>query len=175
MRLFIAINFNQQIKDYLYDITQRLKDSSTYGNFTLRENFHLTLVFIGETAQVNNVKQAMDKVSAQPFEIMFKGLGKFRRDGGDIYWIGVEKNPGLSEIYSQLCEELVHSGFTIEKRDYKPHLTLGRQVRPGSGFDKNSFSRTISPMSMEVNKISLMESQRIKGKLTYTEIYTKEL
>jgi 2'-5' RNA ligase len=174
MRLFIAINFSDQIKNNLYEITQRLKNASVQGNFTRRGNFHLTVVFIGETTKISSVKQAMNKVSAEPFRLTLGGLGKFRRNGGDIYWIGVDQSTNLSKVYNQLFGELTKAGFAIEKRDFKPHLTLGRKVILRGNFDKNQFSRTISPMSMEVDKISLMKSERINGRLAYTEIYAKE-
>jgi 2'-5' RNA ligase len=174
MRLFIAVNFSDQIKNHLYEISQRLKNASVQGNFTRRENFHLTVVFIGETTKISSVKQAMNRVSAEPFRLTLGGLGKFHRRGGDIYWIGVEHNISLTKVYNQLCGELAGAGFAVEKRGFKPHLTLGRKVILNDSFDKNQFSMTIPPMSMEVVRISLMKSERINEKLTYTEIYTKE-
>lgn len=175
MRLFIAINFDDQIKNRLYVITQKLKSVSLQGNFTLRENFHVTVVFIGETNRINIIKQIMDKISAQPFDIVLGKLGKFKRNSGNIYWIGVEKNEYLSSIYDQLAKELIYAGFNIDKRDFKPHLTLGREVKLPEDFDENVFSKTIPTMTIRVGKISLMKSERINGKLTYTEIYRKEL
>ncbi len=175
MRLFIAINFDDQIKNRLYEITQRLRSASSQGNFTLRENFHVTVVFIGETKKINIIKQIMDKINVEPFDIVLGKLGKFQRNSGSIYWIGVEKNEYLSSVYDQLAKELICAGFNIDKRDFRPHLTLGREVKLPEEFDENVFSKTIPTMTFRVEKISLMKSERINGKLTYTEIYGKEL
>jgi len=177
VRLFIAINFNEEIKDKLSDIMQRLKKVALKGKFTHRENLHLTVVFIGEVApeKISSVKAAMDKLDVKSFMLSINDLGSFKRDGGDIYWIGVGKNNTLSSINDQLFTELVKAGFRIEKREYKPHLTLGRQVVVDDNFDRNRFSKSIPAMKMEVKKISLMKSERINGKLTYTEIFSKTL
>jgi len=177
VRLFIAINFNEEIKDKLSDIMQRLKKVALKGKFTHRENLHLTVVFIGEVApeKISSVKAAMDKLDVESFMLSINDLGSFKRDGGDIYWIGVGKNNTLSSINDQLFTELVKAGFRIEKREYKPHLTLGRQVVVDDNFDRNRFSKSIPAMKMEVKKISLMKSERINGKLTYTEIFSKTL
>jgi len=175
MRLFIAINFDDQIKDNLYEVTQKLRSASTRENFTRRENFHLTVVFIGETNKVNTVKQIMDKICAEPFDITIGRLGKFQRNGGDIYWIGAERNENLFSIYKQLSRELTCAGFDIEKRSFKPHLTLGREVMLSEGFDENAFSKAIPSMTIKVERISLMKSERINGVLTYTEVYGKKL
>ncbi len=43
------------------------------------------------------------------------------------------------------------------------------------GFAERNLSCKISDTSMEVTSISLMKSERIKGVLTYTEIYNREL
>lgn len=175
MRLFIAVNFNDEIKERLYQTSVELSAHALRGNFTQRENFHLTLVFIGETSEVNSVKHAMDKIISAPVDINIKKLGRFRRDGGDIYWAGIEKNPVLNKLYDQLVSELIESGFPLERREYKPHLTLGRQVVMERGFNSENFSQSIKLISVKAEKISLMKSERINGKLTYTEIYTKML
>jgi 2'-5' RNA ligase len=175
MRLFIAINFSEEIKNRLFDAIGELKRNSLRGNFTNRDNLHLTLVFIGETMEADKIITAINEVKAEPFLLRIGGLGKFRRDGGDIYWVGVEKSGELLQIYNQLYSELTEAGFRLEAREYKPHLTLGREVVPAEGFDRISFDKTVGTMEMRVPAISLMKSERISGKLVYTEIYRKTL
>ncbi len=175
MRLFIAILLDQEIKDGLCGAIDRLQQNSTQGNFTHRENLHLTLAFLGETARLGEIKRAMDGVTAEPFPLSLGGFGKFRRDGGDIYWVGVNRNNALTEVYNQLWVQLSAVGFTPEARAFKPHLTLGREVRITSGFQESAFEKSMPKMDMTVKKLSLMKSERIQGRLTYTEIYAKQL
>ena len=61
MRLFIAINFNDDIKEELENNIEDLKDEAKRGNFSLIDNLHLTLAFIGELDKRNlqTVKDAM--------------------------------------------------------------------------------------------------------------------
>ncbi|HBM81564.1 MAG TPA: RNA 2',3'-cyclic phosphodiesterase [Clostridiaceae bacterium] len=175
MRLFIAIVFNDQIKNKLSGYIQRLKAGSVHGNFTLRDNLHLTIIFIGETERMNEVKEAMDKIDEPPFNITLRGIGRFRREGGDIYWMGAMKNNTLSGIYNKLYRSLGEYGFSLENRKFKPHLTMGREVILSEGFNRDAFSKAILPVDMDVAKISLMKSERINGRLTYTEVYAKLL
>lgn len=175
MRLFIAINFNENVKKTLVTAIGGLKAGSLRGNFTKSENLHLTLVFIGETSRVEDITSAMDKIDKEPFEISMGGLGRFKRTGGDIYWIGVDKNNSLTGIYNKLYEELKSVGFQLESREYRPHLTLGREVVLSDSFDKKAYELTVPQMKMTVSKISLMKSERTDGKLIYTSIYDKEL
>lgn len=176
MRLFIAILFNEEIKNSLYHTVERLREKVDKGSFTDRENLHLTVNFIGETGRLEEVKQAMntavDKVRPGKFSLSLGGFGRFQRKEGDIYWIGVEKEASLWRLQKELVKELKGEGFfDIDDREFKPHLTLGRRIIAGNHFQSLEFEKEIHPMRMEVAKISLMKSERIQGKLVYTEIY----
>lgn len=175
MRLFIALNFDEKMKSDLYSVIKRLDKFSEQGNFTRWENLHLTLHFIGETSNVKGLKTAIDKVNSKPFDLIFKGLGCFKRNGGDIYWIGAEKSEPLDILHKELYDALLEQGFSPEKGKFKPHLTLGRRVILKKNFNKSEFEKTIPLMTSHIGRISLMRSQRIQGKLVYTEIYGKNL
>ena len=49
MRLFIAINFDEETKQSIIAVQRRLREWGR-GNFSHPENLHLTLAFLGETA-----------------------------------------------------------------------------------------------------------------------------
>ena len=167
MRLFISINFNDEIKNELIKVRDEIKANSVSGNFTDESNFHLTLVFIGEVSSADTICHTLDKTEAKQFQLSLHAVDRFRRAGGDIFFAGVKKTKELIALQKALKEELVKNGFKIEARDYSPHVTLGRQVLS----EKTKYS--VSNISMIADKISLMKSERIKGKLIYTEIYKK--
>jgi len=177
MRLFVAINFNEEIKNNLMEAIQILKLSSVKGNFTLRDNLHLTLVFIGEvgTEKVETIISALNRIKSEPFYLIFGGIGRFKRKGSDLYWVGIEKNEMLYSINNQLADELRKEGFDIEKREFKPHLTIGREVIVKDSFNQDNLIGLLPNVNMQVTTISLMKSERVKGILTYTEVYGKSL
>lgn len=175
MRLFVALNFPDDVKDSLVQSIDRLRGDSVRGNFTRRENLHLTLAFLGELPGTERVVKAMNRVRAQSFPLALSGYGKFKRDGGDIYWVGVENNPSLNALYDGLWTELAKEGFQPEQRAFRPHLTLGREVVVKSGFQLKEFAESLPLLRMDVEKISLMKSERIGGRLTYTEVYSRPL
>ncbi|HOJ10181.1 MAG TPA: RNA 2',3'-cyclic phosphodiesterase [Clostridiales bacterium] len=174
MRLFIAINFSDDIKKRLYNVIQSLQAQSMQGRMTKQENLHLTLVFLGEveTGRINKVKEVMNSIQKNKFTLSLTDFGYFKKPDGSIYWIGVEKNHVLTQTYNQLCDGLSKSGFKIEQREYRPHITLGRGIILKDNFDREQFVRAIPTMNMAVEKISLMKSEQIRGQLIYTEIYS---
>ena len=171
MRLFIAVNFDQTIIHYLTGIQNQLRGFSAHGNFTRKENLHLTVVFIGETlpARVRDITAIIDSIDARSFAITINKAGSFKRNNGDIVWVGIENIEQLVYIQRQLADALIQKGFDIDNRPYKPHLTLARSVRFNKGF---SFHQVHAPpIEINVNRISLMCSEQINGVLTYTEIF----
>ncbi len=176
MRLFIAVNFDDEIKEGLTEIQNGLKSCSLSGNFTRRENLHLTLVFLGEVSgeKLGQVKQAMNRVKSPGLTLGFKDLGKFKRDNGDLWWLGSELNPQLEQLYKELSLKLSECGFVPEERKFKPHLTLARGVKTKGDVDKTHISGKLK-QDIPINQIDLMKSERINGILTYTAIYTKKL
>lgn len=167
MRLFIAINFNTEMRSRLASLRDELRAESTKGRFSSPENLHLTLVFLGECDEKHaaDAKSAMDSVEFEPFKMNIGCIGRFRRGGGDIWWAGVSENDSLSQLQDELTKKLTESGFRMEKRKFSPHITLGREV-----VTKTS-PRTFEEFGQIVDKIELMKSERIAGKLTYTAIH----
>ncbi len=179
MRLFTAITFDEDMKNYIMEASDKLRLQAEGGSFTLRENLHLTLNFIGETKRLELAKEAMtkavEKKSLGSFSITVGGFGRFKRREGDICYIRVEKEPLLWKLQKELVAELKIAGFEVDDLEYKPHLTLARRARLSAGFDEKLYGANIPGKSMEVKRISLMNSERIRGILTYTEIYGIDL
>lgn len=177
MRLFIAISLNDKVKDYLMTAIQELEKNALKGSFTHRENLHLTLAFLGELSpdQAGAVESVMSRIEGKPFSLSLSGFGRFKRNGGDIHWAGIKKSEVLSALQNDLASELKKAGFSLEDRAYSPHLTLGREVRLAEPVCSPYAALPEIKQEMTVSRISLMKSERINGKLVYSEIYGRDL
>lgn len=175
MRLFVAIGINQQIKDNVCEVIKEMKQSAVQGGFSRRENLHLTLAFLGETQQFIEAKQAIHRINHKSFSLQMNGLGTFLGRDGDLYWAGFEKSAPLIALQKELIKQLADAGFAVEKRAYLPHLTLGRRIRFEQNTDMQRFQKLLNPLTMNVDKISLMRSQRIQNRLIYTELDAQKL
>ncbi|CAK7052818.1 RNA 2',3'-cyclic phosphodiesterase [Tissierella sp. P1] len=178
MRVFLAIEFTEEVKEYLYKIQQIVKNHSSAGNFTSKENFHLTLRFIGEVKEheLNKLKEIINYISLnrEIFQIVFKELGEFPRKNKKIIWIGLQQNKELDLLYSNLEDRLEFYEYPKEERRFVPHITLGREIILTEEFNNIKNSIEIDKVKMTVNKISIMESTRKNGQLTYIPIYVKQ-
>ena len=131
LRLFIAIELPSNIIDGLRNVQEELKDKSNKLSWAKPENIHLTLKFLGdtETGKIDSMVNILEGIAGKSFgfEISVKGVGTFPAAGNPrVIWVGIEENKDMLQLYNNIEEGLATLGFEKERRDFKPHLTLGR-------------------------------------------------
>ncbi len=177
MRLFIAINFDEQIKSRLGNIIKKIRNYATQGRFVNKEHMHLTLEFLGEIPRerVKDITSAMEAIDYAPFILSLSKIGFFKGRDGHIYWLGINKNKDLIDMQKELHNLLLERGFKLENRKYKAHITIGRQVKLLNTFNPEELEDEVRKIKIPVNTVELMKSERINGKLVHTEIFSKIL
>ncbi|MDR2106070.1 MAG: RNA 2',3'-cyclic phosphodiesterase [Coriobacteriales bacterium] len=174
MRLFIAIDLPPQVKQELFDLSRTLERQADAGRAIPLENFHLTLVFIGETARLASVTEVMDAVCrarlCEPLRFALSGIGSFKGHRGHNWWVGVEAAPELEALANSLADGLRAEGFPIERRSFRPHVTIGRNVVTSCPIE-------LHPPTIELASgiVSLMRSDRKNGRQVYSELHSCEV
>lgn len=176
MRLFIAIGFSEKNREALYETVQKLRSRAVMGNTTKKENLHLTLAFIGEVPNsvYKKICAVMDVMRSDAFALTFDRFGSFSQQDGALYWLGAQKNPELLSLQKNLVQALKRNQIPVDEKSFKPHITLGRRMVMEEGFSEAAFEKEIASVKQYVNAVSLMKSERINGKLVYTEVYRKK-
>lgn len=171
MRLFIAIDFDKNTKSYFQTIKTKLENYCIKGRFTYIDNFHITLLFIGELEELNvpKVFKAIEEaVSRQDtFNLTLDKLGNFKKGNSNILWIGTNYSEKLVQIHKELCVTLKYAGIAFDEKPLKPHITLGRQIILRKEIDELINLISIDKSTIPVSSITLMESKQINGNLTY--------
>ncbi len=95
------------------------------------QNFHLTLRFLGDTAQdkVSGISQVLDEVATKtkPFILTTSGTGFFGKRGKpSVFWIGFHKNEMLQKLAQEVAASMEIIGFERDGKAFKAHLTLAR-------------------------------------------------
>ena len=182
MRLFIAIQLNDEMKDALTRLQKQLQRQGVRGNFTRRENLHLTLAFIGEYPDLYDVKDIMDTIDFEPFDISLDGMGSF----GSLWWMGLSSGSGeedgndeLKSLAKHLRRALADAGIPFDRKKFSPHITLVRKPTMRNSAAEAGHRNAAIPeeiladlprASMLVDHISLMRSERGKHGMIYTEL-----
>ncbi|MDR2404217.1 MAG: RNA 2',3'-cyclic phosphodiesterase [Spirochaetaceae bacterium] len=181
MRLFIAVNFDEEFTGYILKIQERLRALAVKGNFSRRGNLHLTLVFLGETSAdlVPAIRRAITAIPLSgAFTVEFNRAGFFRHSGKELWYIGAAPGSGnmerLFQLRTRLVEELAAPSpagiLSFDRRPFNAHITLGRELR---------LREELAPfpvlLKAPIKRISLMQSEHRDGRLVYTELFGRDL
>jgi 2'-5' RNA ligase len=166
MRLFIAINLNEEMKDALMDIQDTIRTYGVRGRDTVPENMHLTLAFIGDHDDPDQVRSIVDSIEIRPFEIRLSGVGAFR----DLWWVGIENSAPLQAVVRRLRRALAEADIPFDRKKFMPHITI---IRKADGrlrdVPEEEFADCFGT-AMQVDHISLMRSDRGKHGMIYSEL-----
>ena len=167
MRSFIAIELDPTIKDAILAFIQKLDASAPNIRWVQPQGMHLTLKFLGEVAEnkITEIRSVLDKIAKEytRFPLSLKGTGTFPPTAPipRVVWIGIEENQSLQNIQVRVENELHKIRFPREKRNYHPHLTLGRVKGPQNietVIGKLSQNKQSDFGEMTVSKITLFKS-----------------
>ncbi len=167
MRAFIAIDLDPPLKNNLAAFIEELRPFGGEVRWVRLPAMHLTLKFLGEIEEqdVSKVAGLLERTSGNHpgFGLSLVGTGIFPPGKREprVLWVGIADNPALSGLQSDLDSGLASLGFEREKREFHPHLTIGRI--------KNSFrlekllaefnkGRDRSFGEMSVQKVTLFQS-----------------
>ena len=173
MRIFVALEIPERTKDNLARSAVQFKQFATTGNFVAPQNYHLTLHFLGDVAESDQmfVQNAMDGIKHLPAPTL--SLLQFVTLRGSDATVARLKNcPALVQLHDLLGEKLENNNFTVEHRAYRPNITLCRKAKFTVPFAEVTKNVDVFNAPFVANKVVLYQSVLSKDGPTYTPLYT---
>jgi len=133
LRVFLALEISPTVKEYLQGIIKIMASRITGVRWVKSEGQHITLKFFGELdeAMVENIRTRLLSIEDkfEPFETTIKGIDAFpNKRRARVIVVTLEKGVDIAKaIFNDIEVALLPLGFEGEKRDYTPHITLGRK------------------------------------------------
>jgi 2'-5' RNA ligase len=132
-RTFIAVGIDRFTRDRLAGLQERLAESAPGVKWAAPDNWHVTLLFLGEVGEVEvlDVCRTVETVGRDvpAFPMTLAGTGAFptpRRPRTLIVNV-TEGSEELRHLHDALEKPLLELGcYRREERGYTPHVTLGR-------------------------------------------------
>lgn len=172
MRVFVALNIPDKMKDNLERSASQFKEMSTGGSFTPKSNYHLTLHFLGNVDSRNliYVQSAMDAIKLLPAPKLAISQFAILRASNAVC-ARFNKNAALAAIHDALADNLEKSGFTVERRAYRPHVTVIRKYSFKLPFSEVTKSVDVYNKPFDAPEVVLYESVFTPEGVTYNPLY----
>ena len=138
MRLFIALDIDDGIRERITRFAEGVRGFAPDARWVRPESLHVTLKFIGETPEpaVHQIKQALGTVASSAIEIQFRDYGFFpSANAARVFWVGIAAGPQVASLAAAVDEKVAVLGVPREEHAFSPHLTLARATR-GSGSSR---------------------------------------
>ncbi len=160
-RLFVGLDIHETlIEDLAY------ARGGVEGAHWQRDNqLHLTLAFIGDAHRKTKreIEDMLARIHFEPFELSLEGVGMFGKPRHPkMLWAGVSDKRPLQHLHDKIASGLDRIDVEIDRRKYKPHVTLARfrrgaEARVGDWLTSNQLLHT---RSVRVEKFALFSSER---------------
>ncbi len=182
LRCFLAIDVGDGIRRALTETIRSFRSTSADVRWVREEGLHLTLAFLGSVAPeaLPPIERAAARSVAPsaPIELTVRGVGGFPRRGRPrVLWAGVA-GAGLGALAEALSVGLEPLGFAPEKREFRPHVTLGR-LRSGRGWKELAprvrAAETRNFGSCKVFGVHAYRSDLRRDGAVYTKLWTVQL
>jgi len=180
MRCFIAIDIGEEVRDAISRLIIDLKKFNGDIRWVPIKNVHITLRFLGDIKKemIEDIKKAIKNTikEEKKFILNIRGTGVFpEQKKPRVLWVGIDNSQKLLSIYQKIQKEIEILGFQKEKRNFNPHITIGR-VKSNKGirrvikelirFNNKEFGK------IHVDKIMLMQSILKPTGAEYKEIFS---
>lgn len=131
VRLFIAINFPDDVRSALHAAMEPLRAVAPEIRWVDAPRVHLTMKFLGEHPEsvVTPLVATLTGIASRydPISLELGGLNAFPNlRQPRVVWLGVTADPKLELLHHEVEAACAELGHPVEGRAYRPHVTLGR-------------------------------------------------
>ncbi len=135
LRLFVAVEIPEAVKDAVEDAFRPWRELFPKARWVPRENWHVTLKFLGRTwprlTDWVADRAATAAGDASSIRTRITGVGAFPSRGrGRVLWAGFDDGPGQMAELALAIEGALLAEFPAESRPFHPHLTVARSEPP---------------------------------------------
>lgn len=180
IRSFLAFEMPSMIREIVSRTLKEMKKFPLDVRWVRPDNIHITLVFMGNIFQddLMPIGDAVSKTCKRygPFNVTLTGCGIFGSlRNPRVLWIGLDGDlTRMSYFRNSLQKNLKPFGIKMEKRSFKPHLTLGR-FRKGLSSNVpmdellSKYENIMSPVCT-VDELILFKSELRQGGAIYSKL-----
>ena len=167
MRVFIAVDINDEMRRELTRIQNVLSGKLVNAKWVKPQNLHITIKFLGEIEPeaVGDITLSLEKpIKETPsFYIELGELGVFpNMKRPAVFWAGLKKGrEEMSRLNELIQNSLYQIGYEKDSKPFSPHITLARFRKPVPSNQIVKAIESVSPIKKAghtINGVSIYES-----------------
>lgn len=175
MRAFVAIDLPPDAAAALAHLQERLR----IGRKVDPDSFHVTLAFLGEDVADEPLEALHDQLCAlqlPPFPLEIRGVSTQSAAKPAVIVADVVMTEALETLQARVSTAARRAGITLEKRKFRPHVTLARLKRGLGGADLEKLRRGLEAEArfrldpFEVRSLALYQSTLTHDGPIYEEL-----
>ncbi|AAU90486.1 putative 2'-5' RNA ligase [Methylococcus capsulatus str. Bath] len=154
LRLFFALWPDAGVRETLGRLVRSLR-RTVKGRWVEPDKLHLTLAFLGAVPaeRLPELTAMTGDLDLPPFELALDRLEYWQRNR--VLCLGASATPPLLiELVGILNSKLGRAGFPVERRPFRPHLTLARKAEAAW-----SAMPLKTSVTWPVDRVTLVESR----------------
>ena len=153
-RLFVGVPIPEAVAALLASVTAPFATSGLAARWERSESMHITLHFIGATADAllepiaNAMARAADGVAAHA--VSLASVGAFPTlERPSVIWAGLAGETGaLAALQERVAAALDPLGIPRETRPFHPHVTIGRVRRVARSSEQRAVGAAVSRLTL---------------------------
>ena len=133
-RLFFGLELPPELKKRLI----KVRSAVDGAKWQRPEQLHITLLFLGpvDENRVEAVTDAACDLSTESFSLDVTGVGCFGQpQRPKNLWAGVKPEEPIAALHQTLGQRMETLGFKVERRAFRPHVTLARFKRQAGSVE----------------------------------------
>jgi 2'-5' RNA ligase len=153
LRLFFAL-WPSEAQQQALEQAMRARVEATRGRAIPARNLHVTLAFLGSVpnSRIESVTACAGKLRGRAFELRWDQLEIWARS--HVLCLTTSRMPSqLAHLEEQLRFNLLNAQFEIRQEEYRPHVTLARDVQRRNKLE------AIVPISWPFAEFVLVQSR----------------
>lgn len=172
-RAFVAVVPSNEVLDAVDAATTPLRGSVPDARWTMRDQWHVTLQFLGNHVDLDAVGAALKPLSEMGGDARLGGGGAFPAQGrGRVLWLGLAEGAELiGRLATAVGSLLAPVGYEPDSRPFHAHLTLARLKAPG---DLREVVAALDGMAIgptwAVNEVVLFQSHTRRTGAEYEQV-----
>jgi 2'-5' RNA ligase len=182
IRSFLAFELAPEIKKIVSRVLAEAAETTRDVRWVRAAGIHLTMVFLGHVREVDvpAIEAAGQRVclNYRPFDVSLRGIGCFPSERNPrVIWLGLQGDTDRMSLFRDaLQRELEPLGIRLEKRAFKPHLTLGRMRKGRGGSGQRNLGvlletyRDLTSADWPLNELVLFKSDLRPDGAVYTKL-----